>query len=158
MDKDTFLAALDMERARWDSALAQIDEARMIETGAVGEWSIKDLVAHIAWSEREMVKMLQTHSLRGGSKLWYLSQDERNAVVYAENRERPLAEVLLEAREVFILLRGLLARLEEEDLVDPRRFAGMPLEWTPELVLAGSTYEHYRRHLPALQACAQAQR
>ena len=59
----------------------------------VGKWSVKDLVAHITWSESEMVGVLAGRALVG-SDLWSLTNDERNEIVYQQNRDRPLDEVL----------------------------------------------------------------
>ena len=42
-------------RASWDEAeavLARIPEDRMLEPGVTGEWSVRDLLAHIAGYER----------------------------------------------------------------------------------------------------------
>ena len=49
------LAAVEREREWWESLLAEVGEARMTEPGTVGDWSFKDLVAHLfAWEAREM--------------------------------------------------------------------------------------------------------
>ena len=60
----------------------------MTTPGVVGKWSVKDLVAHITWSEREMVGVLAARAL-AGSDLWSLTNDERNEIVYQQNRDRP---------------------------------------------------------------------
>src|SRR5262245_35387217 len=151
MEKAAFLADLDAERARWDAALAQVDEARLRQMSTAGEWSIKDLVAHVTWFEREMVNMLRKRAL-AGSDLWNLPQDERNAAIYAENRDRTPGEVLDEARRVYAELRELLTSVTSEDLADPGRFRDMPPTWIPWRVLAENTYEHYRDHLKQLLA------
>jgi len=60
MDKIRFLDTLLTERTEWDRVLSQIDEARMTAPGVAGEWSAKDVVAHVTWFEREMVGVLAT--------------------------------------------------------------------------------------------------
>lgn len=47
MTKNELLNLLRLARAEWDALLASIDEARMREPGVEGDWSIKDLIAHV---------------------------------------------------------------------------------------------------------------
>jgi hypothetical protein len=146
MDKAGLLAATRQERARWDALIDGIDQARMLEPGVAGEWSVKDIVAHITWYERELVGTLEARAL-SGSELWQLPMDERNSVIWQENRDRPLHDVLAEAPSVFQRLLELLEGLSEEELVDPGRFPGMPSDWRPWQVISGITHEHYRDHI-----------
>ncbi len=149
--KAKFLDTLRTERARWDALLAQIEEARMIQPGVAGEWSVKDIIAHMTWGEREMVGVLQAHALVG-SDLWDLPEDDRNAAVFVENRDRSLQDVLTEAPQMFAQLLAAVQALSEEDLADPRRFRDMPTEWVPWQIIAGNSYEHYRQHTPSIRA------
>jgi hypothetical protein len=145
MSKAELLDLVETEHAAWEAVLSELDESDMTVQGVVGVWSVKDILAHIAWFEREMVGMLRAHALVG-SDLWQLSADQRNAVIFEEVRHRPLERVLAEAEEVFQQLQDALQTLTEEDLVNPGRFPGMPVEWQPWKVIAGNTYEHYRHH------------
>jgi hypothetical protein len=111
------------------------------------------VLAHITWGEREMVGVLRQRAMVG-SDLWGLSQDARNAAVFAENRDRALDDVLAEARQVFADLRVEIARLSDAEMVDPVLIAGMPGGLAPWQLLAGNTWKHYQEHLPALQALA----
>lgn len=153
MDTAQVLALLDSERARLEAALARISPERMLTPGAAGAWSAKDIVAHITWAEREMVGVLRQRKL-AGSELWNLSQDERNAAVYAESYARPLGDTLSEAQSVFAALRAEIERLSDTEVNDPALIAGMPAGLTPWQLLAGNTWAHYTEHLPALQALA----
>ena len=122
MTKARFLDELDATRAEWDALLAAVPEARMTVPGLDGAWSVKDVIAHLTWHEREMVGVLQAHALVG-SDLWDLPLDERNAIIYAQNHDRPLAGVLAEARAVYPQLVAGVQGLAEADLIDPGRFA-----------------------------------
>jgi hypothetical protein len=151
MDKQTFLATLRRDRGQWDALLAQIARERMTAPGVVGAWSIKDIIAHVTWHEREMVGLATAHALVG-SELWNLPQDQRNAAIYEQNRQRDLDDVLREAQQVFQELVAALAPLSNEDLNDPARFPGMPPDWVPWQIIAGNTYEHYQHHTPSIRA------
>jgi hypothetical protein len=151
MDKTSFLDSLKTERARWDALLAQVGEARMTVPGAEGEWSVKDIIAHVSWFEREMVDVLRAHALVG-SELWNLPQDQRNTAVFEQNRDRALHDVLGESQRMFPQLLELVEALSDEDLNDPGRFAGMPNDWLPWKIIAGNTYTHYPDHGASIRA------
>jgi len=46
------LAALIAGRASWDALLDEVGERRMEESGVVGSWSVKQVIAHITGWER----------------------------------------------------------------------------------------------------------
>jgi hypothetical protein len=143
--------------ADWQALLAQAGEARIVQPGVQGEWSLKDIVAHITWGEREMVGVLRTHAL-AGSDLWNVSQQERNDAVYHENRERSLDDVLAESARVHAVLTALLEALgDDADLNDAGRYAQMPPQWQPWQVFAGNTFDHYSEHAPDVRAWLDAQ-
>jgi hypothetical protein len=140
-----FMERQDSARADWDALLAQIPEALKTRPGVAGEWSVKDIIAHVTWFEKEMVGLLRSRAL-AGSELWNLPTDERNAAIYRQNFDRSLEDVLSEAQAVYGELADLLAGLTTEELNDPGKFADMPAEWVPWKLLAENTYEHYRDH------------
>ncbi len=151
MDKATFVTEVRAARAEFDQALAAIAPDRLEEAGVVGAWSLKDLLAHISWYEREITGTLSTHVLEG-SELWQLSDDPRNAVIYDRYAAVPLAEVLAESRASYAALLAALAPLTDADFSDPSRYANMPADWVPAEMFADNSYAHYRAHLPALRA------
>lgn len=157
MDKATLLETLRVERARWESLLARVDEARMAEPGAIGAWSIKDMIAHITWYEEQALGILETRTL-AGSDLWDVGLEQRNAAIFDQNRDRPLPEVLSEAQQVYERLLAALEMLSDEDLVDSRRFANMPDDWKPWEVISSNSFEHYLQHTPDLRDWLDSQR
>ncbi len=146
MDKAEFLRHVRADWQRWQAALDELGEARMTQPGVAGDWSVRDVIAHITWSEREMLGVLRQRAL-AGSELWRLDADQRNAAIYAQNRGRPLADVLQGAQAVHEQLVEALEELPEEHYGNPARFRDMPADWLPWRVLAGNTYEHYEHHL-----------
>ncbi len=144
MTLDQLLKWVTTERAAWDDLLQQAGPQHMLVPGP-GGWTLKDISAHLAWFEAEMVQLLQTHALEKGSDLWNLATDERNQAIYEQNRDRALGEVLAWAEQVYAALLAELNTLSDADLQDPARL-GMPPEWVPWQILAGNTYEHYRAH------------
>ena len=149
MTKAQLLDMIQTARAHWDALLAGIPEAWMTEPGVAGEWSIKDIIAHIAWGERENLGVAQSLAVVG-SELWRLSEDERNAAVFEQNRDRELGDVLAESRQTFRLYLDAVAALSEEDLNDPSQFAEMPEGWLPWRIMFDPG--HYQEHADGIRA------
>lgn len=151
MDKAQFLERVRRARAEWEAALDRLDEGEWLAPGFGGEWTAKDTVAHITWHEKEMLGLIAARAL-AGSDWWNLPLHERNALIYAENQDRPLQEVRREAADVYARLLEALDTLSEEDLNDPARFKDMPPDWKPWQLIADNTYDHYEDHTRAARS------
>ena len=159
MDKTELLSMIRAERACWETLLAEVGEAQMTQAGVEGEWSVKDIVAHITAYEGWIVARLQS-ALRDETlrlEIDQLDLDQRNARIFEENRSRPLHDVLAESQQVFQQLLTLVQALSDEDLTDPHRLEPVldPL-WTDGLpvwkCIAADSYEHYGQHIPSIRA------
>lgn len=154
MTKARLLDLLHTRRAEWDALLAQIPEGWMTEPGAAGHWSVKDVIAHLSYYERWYADRLH-EQLRGENyapqPIDLMHFDERNAIVYEQNRARPLEDVRRESREVFQrLIEGVEAHTEAF-LTEPHEFKGAPgpvLIWQ---MLRGDVYDHYPQHMPSIR-------
>jgi hypothetical protein len=147
--KTQLLSMIQSARADWETLLAGIPPEWMTEPGVEGEWSVKDIVAHIAWGEQESLGVAEAHALVG-SELWQLSQDERNAAVFEQNRHRELPDVVADSRHLFGRYFEAIAALSEDDLNDPTRFAGIPEGWRPWRILYDPG--HYDGHAASIRA------
>lgn len=144
------------ERTRWNALLAAIPPERMEEPGADGEWSVKQLVAHLTWYEQVVVDAARQLFSTGAFSnervgLRALPMDERNAVIAAEAQARPLADVLAEADHVFAAMLALVAASPTDILNDASRL-GLPDDVAPWMRLANNSYAHYRVHEDTLRA------
>ncbi len=63
VNKTQLLDMMRTARAQWEALLAEIPAAWMTEPGVEGEWSVKDIIAHIAWGERENLGVATTAAL-----------------------------------------------------------------------------------------------
>jgi uncharacterized damage-inducible protein DinB len=151
MDKVTFLEKLQAARAAWEALLKEVSEERMLQPGATGEWSVKDVIAHIMWCEREMVGLCQARALVG-SEFWELPDDESNSIMVSRYRDHSLQDVLAEEWQVYAQLLAEVQKLSDEDLNDPRRFREMPADWVPWEVIAGNSFKHYQDHILPIRA------
>lgn len=151
MDKPDFMAHLYRERAAWEALLASVDPARLEEPGLMGGWTLKDVIAHIAWHEREMVTVITKRAL-AGSAWWGLPFDERNERIYAQHKDQARDEVLAEAEASYRDFLAAFEAVSAADLNEAARWAEMPPDWEPWRVFSSNTYEHYRDHTADLRA------
>lgn len=160
--KSELLSAMDEGRRLWEAALAKVGEARMEAPGVVGDWTTKDLVAHVGFWERWVGGKLSA-SLEGQevsilgpfenemppeAKDW--DTDLINAWAYERNRNRPVAEVVMEEQQIYRRLDTMLRGMRDEDIFTPGRFS-----WAREGVLgavAGNTYDHWPEHIQSIEA------
>jgi hypothetical protein len=147
-------------RADLDLAIAEAEAERMEQPGSFGEWSFKDLIAHLTgW------RLVTAARLEAGQRHeepvfpWPAQFDEAddlheiNVWFYETNRDKPLADVLRESNETFERVEIALATMPEDDLLTPGRFAW--LYWTSTALgpaVIRGTQNHYRReHEPAIK-------
>jgi len=142
------------ERAKWNALLDQVGLDRMDIPGVEGEWSVKQLVAHLTWYEQAVVEGAQ-QALNTGTfsrrRPDGVGLDEMNALIAEESRARPASDVLAEADAVFAQLLTLIAACPNAILNDPR-LLGLPDDMPPWMRVANNSYAHYREHEPALRA------
>jgi uncharacterized damage-inducible protein DinB len=162
MTKDKFLSILRSERANWEALIAEVDVSRMTQPGVAGEWSLKDVLAHVAVYE-EWIGSVVEELMRGETKTLDSGEPEdvdtekRNAHFFRENQHRSLPEVRTFSQQAFQHLLTVVQSLPEEDLsgASPRFKPLLPVYW-PDVPLwkaiASNSYEHYHQHIPAIRA------
>jgi uncharacterized protein (TIGR03083 family) len=154
MTKAELLETLRAKRAEWDALLAEVPQERMAEPGVAGEWSVKDIVAHLLFYERWLADRLHEH-LRGeiytGSETDYMPFDQVNERVYQQNRQRSVEDVLSESRTVFQRLVAGLAAQTEAFLIEPQQFEAAPQPVVIWQLLRANVYDHYGQHAPSIQ-------
>jgi hypothetical protein len=128
MNKSELLDWLQGEYRFWEGLLERIGPVRMDQPGVNGDWSMKDIVAHLAGWNRWLVTRLQA-AQRGESEPlppWpgqLQSDDEINSWIFASNHERSVREVLDESRQLFQQLFSAIEDLPEDiqiEFVEPK--------------------------------------
>ena len=125
--KGEVLAAIDRERDAWETLLVEVGEARMLEPGAMGEWTFKDLTAHITgWRARSLQRLEAAANERPEPEpVWpadRVTDDEINDWIYEVNKDRLLGEVIGESRESYARLAEIVQMLPDQALSDPDFF------------------------------------
>jgi hypothetical protein len=126
----------------------------MIQPGVAGDWSIKDIVAHLTAWRRRTVGRFQAELRHEPTPppFWpehMQTDDEINAWIYAAHRDRPLADILGESRDVFDQLVNTLDAFPEADLLDSTRFPWLEGEPLTAAALFGHFHEE---HEPDMRA------
>jgi hypothetical protein len=160
MKKADLLQWLHEQHQRWEALLDQIGPARMEQPGVNGDWSMKDIVAHLTGWNRWLVVRLQAAQRREPEPPppWpahLQTEDEINAWIYASNRGRSAREVLGESHQIFQQLLAVIeglpdaVRIEEVQYVRPFYFVWLDDQRFP----AGEFFDHFHDdHEPALRA------
>jgi uncharacterized damage-inducible protein DinB len=150
------LAELGRARAELLAAIGGLDETALDRTGVVGDWSIKNVLAHIAAWEAWVVEALPARMTSGTTPQDFQQrvedEDRFNAEEVAEREELTPDEQLMELErtraELLAYLRGLdAATLERKHPWDT--WAGT----LPEYLLA-ALRDHEAEHVEALRAAA----
>jgi hypothetical protein len=123
MKKSELLNWLQEEHQKWEAFLDQIGEARMDQPGVNGNWSMKDIVAHLTGWNRWLVARLQAaqRSEPEPPPPWPVhlqTEDEINAWIYESNCRRSVHEVLDESHYIFQQLLAVIEGLPDEVQID----------------------------------------
>lgn len=149
--RDELLGRILAAKVEWEATSSLLSQEEQAGTLVAGDWTVKDIYAHLMWHEREMLNWLRAGRFEG-SPLWQKPLEERNRAIWEENRERAADDVRQESRDVHEALVKILETLGDEQLNDPGRWPGMPSDWIPWEILADNTYDHYHHHAQDLKA------
>ena len=155
--KGQVLEAIDREREAWENLLAEIGEARMLEPGAMGDWTFKDLAAHLTgWRARSLRRLeAAANGQPEPEPAWpshLKTDDEINAWIHEANKDRLLGEVIGESRESFARLAEIIQLLPDDALNDPRRFPWMEGTALGPAIVSGDYFSHFHEeHEPSIR-------
>jgi hypothetical protein len=158
MKKSELLNWLQEKYQKWEAFLDQIGSTRMDQPGVNGDWSMKDVVAHLTGWNRWLVARFQATS-RGEPEPpppWpahLQTEDEINAWIYESNRERSVREILDETHQVFQELFAVMESLPDDvriEFIEPKFY----IVWVgDEYFPAGEFFDHFHDdHEPDVRA------
>ena len=149
MNKTEVLEALENGREEFLDLIEGLSEQELQQPGVAGDWSIKDILAHLSRWEGELVKLLWQAGQGSGTpstmQFSPVDVDEINARWWAQSRDRPLESVLGDFHAVRTQTMRRVEAFSNQDLTDPKRFPwseGKPLwEW-----VEGDSFGHEAEH------------
>jgi hypothetical protein len=151
--KPELIKAIRTARNEWDSLIAQIPQHRLSEPVADGQWSIKDIIAHVTEYDRWLALGLAMR-LQKPPKIWLddISLDEFNAVLHQQNADRNPSDILLDSTSVFRELINEVEAHSDAYLFGTHRLEGVSYDIIPFQILKSESYGHYYDHIPAMRA------
>lgn len=158
MTKQELLSHLEASREQFLNCIDDLSENELTEPGVVGEWSIKDLLAHLSRWEAELIQLLwQVKTNQRPSSLHFdprLSDDafmdEVNLDWFRQAQSRPLERVLEDFHAVRNQTILRIEQFTDKDLFDPHRFPLIKGR-TLATYIENDSYGHEEEHLPDVQ-------
>jgi len=132
----------------WQDLLASyagLPKADLLAPGPGGDWSVRDIIAHVTWWEQEALTHLPV--ILAGERpprysVRYGGLDAFNSLKHAQTRGQPLDEVLRRRDQVHERLVAYLNGIPEVHYVGETRFRRR---------LRLDTVGHYRLHAAAIR-------
>src|ERR1044071_6064725 len=144
MDKRQLLNQLDKSWAAIKESYAGLSDALMTEPGVTGDWSVKDILAHITTWEEEALKYLPL-IIKGDRPPRYSSMyggiNAFNAQMTQQKRGLSLSDVLKQLDETHSRLIAYIQGTPEEQFTRETRFRRR---------LRLDTYGHCPKHARAI--------
>ena len=146
MNTEQLLSRLDRAWKDFEESYAGLTDAELLTPGVTGDWSVRDIIAHVTWWEEEALTHLP-HILEGVRpprySVKYGGIDAFNALMTERRRDLSLAEVLHQHDEVHARLIEYVRGAPEELYATDTRFRRR---------LRLDTYSHYPIHAKAVRA------
>lgn len=126
--KAGLVAAAERERAKLDALLDELTPAQTAVAGVVGEWSVKDVLAHLCEWESMALGWYRA-GLRGevpelpAPGFTWRQTPQLNRAIFERHRDMPLGDVLAWLRSSRREMLGVIASLSDDELFTPGRFA-----------------------------------
>ncbi|HVO70603.1 MAG TPA: ClbS/DfsB family four-helix bundle protein [Aggregatilineaceae bacterium] len=145
--RSQLLDEIETERKRLEANLAGLSEAEMLEPGACGDWSVKDILAHlVAWEQLFLgsyaAGLREETPKTPAPDLNWRQLDVLNRRIYEQHRNQSLDDVRAAFAASYRDLMATVQAIPEEDLFAPSRFAWTG-HWTLVAFVRGNSSSHY---------------
>jgi uncharacterized protein (TIGR03083 family) len=149
------LSHIRESRAKLERLITELDEATLTRPGPEG-WSVKDHLAHLTAWRRMVLGYLdgkpQAEGLGIDPRLSAEgSEEDINAALEAQHKDKPLAQVVEEFRATYEALIARLAAFDEADWQKPYPLTP-PSKNARQGNIEGNTFFHDEEHLPWIEA------
>jgi hypothetical protein len=152
--RDRLVAYIQAERAWWADLVEEIGEDRMTEPGPMGEWSFKDLAAHLlGWRDRTIARLEAAAAGREAPPApWpqeLVDDDSINAWIHERGRDRSVRDVLDDTDRSYERLATAITSLPEDLITRPDAFPWLEGEALADRKLFGHLHDE---HEPDIRA------
>src|SRR5258708_4700019 len=139
MNREQLLKKLDAAWAELEESYDGLSASHLTKPGVTGDWSVKDILAHVTTWEEEALKYLPLIIEGGKPPLYktYGGLDAFNAQKAEQKRDLSLSEVLNQLEETHRQLIAYVQSVPQEQFTQETRFRHR---------LRLDTYSHYPLH------------
>jgi hypothetical protein len=145
MNRQQLLKKLHKAWAEIKESYTSLSDSQLTEPGVMGDWSVKDILAHVTTWEQEALKHLPL-IIKGARPPRYSTQygsiDAFNALMMERKQDLSLADVLQQQEATHRRLIDYLQSVPEELFTREARFRHR---------LRLDTYSHYPKHAKAIR-------
>jgi len=126
--KAVIIEKLKAERRRLEQNLAQLTPDDLLKPGVVGEWSIKDVLAHLADWEAHMPVWLAAARrsdpvVEIETGLDWKQFDAFNQRIYERHRDQPLDDVLAYFHDTHRQFMSMVETMPADEILERGRYA-----------------------------------
>jgi hypothetical protein len=145
MDRSGLLKQLGKAWVAFTGSYVGLAEVELLEGGVVGDWSVRDIIAHVTTWEEEALTHLPLIMTGGRAPRYSVSYggiNEFNRLMTERKRGLSVSEVVKEQEEIHRRLVGFILGAPEELFVRETRFRRR---------LRVDTWSHYPKHTEAIR-------
>jgi hypothetical protein len=145
VNRQQLLNRLDTAWLAFQASYAGLSNSRLTQPGVVGDWSVKDIIAHVTWWEEEALRHLPL--IIAGDRpprysVAYGGIDAFNAMMTERKRDVSLSDVLMQQDDTHRRLIDFIQSVPEDQFTRETRFRRR---------LRLDTYSHYPIHTKAIR-------
>lgn len=158
MPKSDVIEDLRAARSKLEHALNGLSEDQMLQVGAVGIWSVKDVLGHLVAWEAELITVLsqlEQHKRHTPRIVEIEDIDEWNEEQYRINAARPLELIVEDFRGVHKRLINTLESLDDRVLDSNRMWPWMEGEPLSYLIAENAIW-HEEEHADEIEVWREA--
>ena len=154
LSKVELLETIGTEYSRFEDLLSTMTNTQLTQSVAQDNWSVKDILAHIACWEKLATDRLEA-AINDKTPTYPIIKDWEgvhafNASCYQENQNKTLAVVFQESQQIHQSFIAIILMLDEKFIAKP-----LPFNWADGMtaleLIAANSYSHYKEHYDALK-------
>ena len=145
--KQELLESIETTRALLEKKFSKLTPKQMVWPGSMGEWSVKDILAHLVDWEQRFIGWYQA-GLRGevpetpAPGFTWRELPKLNQAGFEQHQDESLADVLERFERSYLEIYELVKRMEDAEIFEAKYYA-----WTGDSPLlpwiAANTSSHY---------------
>ena len=145
MNRQQLLDRIESAWGAFQASYAGLSNSQLTEAGVVGDWSVKDIIAHVTWWEEESLRHLPR--IIAGERpprysTTYGGIDSFNAMMAEQKRDLSLSEALRQQDDTHRRLIEFIRSVREDQFAREKRGRHR---------LRLDTYSHYPIHTTSIR-------